>query len=91
MILNLADRKCGSILLYRNGDKMMAVDVQTSPAFRAGAPKVLFQGTYVASYDVAPDGKRFLMIKPPAISSTGQVTVVLNWFEELRRRVPAEK
>ena len=39
-------------------------------------------------WDVTPDGKRFLMIKPPAISSTGQVTVVLNWFEELRRRMP---
>jgi serine/threonine-protein kinase len=83
----------GRELFYRNGDKMMAVDVQTSPAFRAGTPKVLFQGNYVNSYDVAPDGKRFLMIKPPgaAQSPTDQVTLVLNWFEELRRRVPAEK
>jgi serine/threonine protein kinase/Tol biopolymer transport system component len=83
----------GRELFYRNGDKMMAVDVQTSPAFRAGTPKMLFQGNYVNSYDVAPDGKRFLMIKPPATaqSPTDQVTVVLNWFEELRRRVPAGK
>jgi Tol biopolymer transport system component/predicted Ser/Thr protein kinase len=81
----------GRELFYRNGDKMMAVDVQTSPAFRAGPPKMLFQGNYVNSYDVARDGKRFLMIKPPgaAQSPTDQVTVVLNWFEELRRRVPA--
>jgi len=72
---------------------MMAVDVQTSPAFRAGTPKVLFQGNYGSSYDVAADGKRFLMIKPPgaAQASTDQVTVVLNWFEELRRRVPVGK
>jgi Tol biopolymer transport system component len=83
----------GRELFYRNGDKMMAVDVQASPAFRAGTPKMLFQGNYANSYDVAPDGKRFLMIKPPAggQASTGQVTVVLNWFEELRRRVPAGK
>jgi serine/threonine-protein kinase len=83
----------GRELFYRNGDKMMAVDVQTSPAFRAGTPKVLFQGTYAGSYDVAPDGKRFLMIKPPAGAQapTDQVTMVLNWFEELRRRVPVAK
>jgi Tol biopolymer transport system component len=83
----------GRELFYRNGDKMMAVDVQTSPVFRAGTPKMLFQGNYAGSYDVAPDGKRFLMIKPPAGAQapTDQVTVVLNWFEELRRRVPAGK
>jgi hypothetical protein len=54
---------------------------------------MLFQGNYAGSYDVAPDGKRFLMIKPPAGAQapTDQVTVVLNWFEELRRRVPAGK
>jgi hypothetical protein len=38
-------------------------------------------------------GKRFLMVKPPAAQQGGmdQITVVLNWFEELRRRVPAGK
>jgi len=94
----------GRELFYRNGDKMMAVDVQTTPAFGAGAPKVLFEGRYFdgrsvetgaysASYDVSPDGKRFLMLKPPAAQNAGpgQLHVVVNWFEELRRRVPAER
>ena len=73
-------------LFYRNGDKMMAVDVQTGPAFRAEAPKALFTGagTYANSYDVAPDRKRFLMIKPAAAAQvpSDQLTVVLNWFAE---------
>ena len=83
----------GRELLYRSGDKMMSVDVQTSPEFRAGTPKILFEGTFGNSFDVTSDGKRFLMIKPPAISqrSADQVTVVLNWFDELRRRVPTTK
>ena len=94
----------GRELFYRNGDKMMAVDIQTTPAFRAGAPKLLFEGHYFegrafsmdqysVSYDVAPDGKRFLMLKPAAgqNAQSGQLHVVVNWFEELRRRVPAEK
>jgi hypothetical protein len=92
----------GRELFYRNGDKMMAVDIQTTPAFRAGAPKLLFEahyfegrgtGHFSASYDVEPDGKRFLMVKPAAEQNagSGQLHVVVNWYEELRRRVPAEK
>jgi Tol biopolymer transport system component len=94
----------GHELFYRNGDKMMAVDVQTTPAFRVSAPKLLFEGHYFegraivayggysATYDVSPDGKRFLMLKPAAQNAgSGQLHVVVNWYEELRRRVPAEK
>jgi hypothetical protein len=36
------------------------------------------------TYDVSPDGRRFLMIKPdPASSAT--IAVVQHWFEELSR------
>jgi Tol biopolymer transport system component len=52
----------GRELFYRNGNKMMAVDVQSGSTFRAGTPRLLFEGDYV-SYDVSPDGRRFLMIK----------------------------
>ncbi len=97
--------RTGRELFYRNGDKMMVVDVQTTPAFRAGAPKLLFEGRYFegrggfgtpggysANYDVSPDGKRFLMLKPETQNAgSGQLHVVVNWFEELRRRAPAEK
>jgi Tol biopolymer transport system component len=85
--------RSGHELFYRNGDKMMAVDVQTTPAFRVGAPRLLFELHYGAGYDVSPDGKRFLMLKPPAAQNVGpaQLHIVVNWFEELRRRVPVEK
>jgi hypothetical protein len=57
----------------------------------AGRPKVLFEGSY-RSYDVSADEQRFLMVKPPAAlqsPQTGdQVTIMFNWFEELRRRAP---
>ncbi|MEE8146412.1 MAG: hypothetical protein V3T24_02315, partial [Longimicrobiales bacterium] len=60
---------------------------------RAGIPRMLFEGTYVegggVQYDVAPDGQRFLMIKTGGETNEApQITVVLNWFEELRARVP---
>jgi serine/threonine-protein kinase len=88
----------GRDLFYRSGNKMMAVEVTTQPTFSAGKPKVLFEGQYLAvqagltgtAYDVSPDGQRFLMVKEtePSTSVT-QINVVLNWFEDLKRRVPA--
>ena len=48
----------------------MAVDVQTEPSFVSGNPKELFRGYYASrgglsgcTYDIAPDGQRFLVIK----------------------------
>ena len=44
------------------------------------------------SYDVAPDGQRFLMIKEGGgaedASAPASLIIVENWFEELRRLVP---
>jgi Tol biopolymer transport system component len=86
----------GRELFYRSGDKMMAVDIVTKPSFAAGNPRMLFEKPYVPApgttpnYDVSPDGQRFLMLKPSeqGQSAPTQINVVLNWFEELKRRVP---
>jgi serine/threonine-protein kinase len=85
--------RSGRELFYRDRNKMMVVDVETKPTFRAGRPRTLFEGSYCYfdfnSYDVAPDGTRFLMIKEDAAESgPAHVNVVLNWFEEVKRRVP---
>jgi eukaryotic-like serine/threonine-protein kinase len=76
-----------------------AVSVTTSPAFSALSPvKVLSAAYFVAqpiagrSYDVSPDGKRFLMIKDarPDTSATEfpAMVLVLNWLDELKGRLP---
>ena len=86
----------GRELFYRSGDKMMAVDITTQPSFSAGKPRMLFEGPYqptpvtTPNFDVSPDGQRFLMLKPSgsAEAAPTQINVVLNWFEELKRRVP---
>ena len=84
----------GKELFYRYGQKWMAVDVQTAPNFSAGKPRLLFEGPYMnvpyLSYDIARDGKRFLVIKPSdETSATTELRVVLNWFEELKRHIPS--
>jgi Tol biopolymer transport system component/predicted Ser/Thr protein kinase len=89
----------GRELFYRSGDKMMAVDIATQPGFAAGTPRMLFEGRYETApfpgtnYDVSPDGQRFLMLKPveQAQAAPTQINVVLNWFEELKQKVPTGK
>jgi eukaryotic-like serine/threonine-protein kinase len=91
----------GRELFYRSGDKMMAVEIARQPSLSAGRPKVLFAGQYQpspnpvpnANYDVSPDGQRFLMLKPSAQEQVAptQINVVLNWFEELKQKVPTGK
>jgi hypothetical protein len=42
-------------------------------------------------FDLAPDGRRFAVVRAEASEQKGptQVTFVLNFFDELRRRAPA--
>jgi eukaryotic-like serine/threonine-protein kinase len=83
----------GGELFYRVGDKMMAVDVATSPSFSFGKPHMLFEGSYLfggtegQQYDVSRDGRRFLMLKPQAdVRRVAPLNVIVNWFEDLRHR-----
>ena len=85
----------GQELFYRSADKTMVVDVRTRPAF--GSPSLLFEARYpvsptgVSGYDVFPDGRRFLrpqQLEPEQAAT--QVNVVINWFEDVKRRVPAK-
>ena len=84
----------GKELFYRDGYKMLAVDISTTPELKIiSQPHLLFEQRYaygsaqsIANYDVSADGQRFLMVKDE--SSSGRLNVVLNWFEELKARVP---
>ena len=80
----------GRELFYRDASKnrLMAVDIQISPVFRVGQAHALFALGNVP-WDVAPDGKRFLVVKEPeAAASEAKMQAVVNWFEELRQKAP---
>ncbi len=86
----------GRELFYRNGQKMMEVRITTQPAFNASRPRLLFEGYENAkgrdaNYDVSPDGKEFLMIRATGSAPPGQIHVVLNWFEGLKKVLTSEK
>jgi serine/threonine protein kinase/Tol biopolymer transport system component len=89
----------GRELFYRSSDKIMAVEITTQPSFSAGNPKVVVVGPYeptpatLSNYDVSHDAQGFLMLKPSEQdqSAPTQINVVLNWFEELKQKVPTGK
>jgi serine/threonine protein kinase/WD40 repeat protein len=93
----------GRELFYLSADSAMAVAVETKPTLSFATPKVLFRNTNISfsflgtSWDIHPDGKRFLMMKPlaptgatPAAAVPRKISIVLNWFEELKQRVPVK-
>jgi serine/threonine-protein kinase len=85
----------GRELFYRDfAGILLSVPVTRSPTFAAGPPqKVLENRSYVGSgrsltartYDVSPDGRRFLLLKAQSSDPTSLV-IVVNWTEELKRR-----
>jgi serine/threonine-protein kinase len=83
-------------LFYRWQNQVWAVDVQTGPSFSAGKPRLLFDkpgynaGEPIRDYDLSLDSQRFLMVKHEESKPTPvtEITLVLSWFEELKRLVP---
>jgi hypothetical protein len=75
----------------------MVVNVTTMPTFKAGIPRalpVLVRWTVpMRGYDVSADGRRFFTLretKATMVPSPTQMIVVLNWAEELKRRLPSK-
>jgi Tol biopolymer transport system component/tRNA A-37 threonylcarbamoyl transferase component Bud32 len=93
----------GRELFYQGQDFSIMVATYTTKgdSFAAGKArpwaetKIREQNALYWNLDLAPDGKRFVVAPRPEASG-GQkgsvhVTVLLNFFDELRRRVPAGK
>ena len=87
----------GHEVFYALGGRMMAVSVQTEPSFQSGRPVELFERRFTfdqfgnENYDIADDGQRFVMLPDTGQNTQGgggNVTLVTNWFDELKRLVP---
>jgi serine/threonine-protein kinase len=86
--------------LGREG-RMMVSQIRTSGEFSASAPRTILEPQRYAlesavnaivtarTYDISPDGRRFLMIESAeAPINAGGIVVVLNWADELKRVLP---
>src|SRR5262249_7935993 len=93
----------GKELFYIPGpSQFRKVSISTQPNFTFGNPEPAPNGSFIEygpfvprSYDITPDGKRFLGVVPISASENGapvpsQINVVLHWFTELQQRVPVK-
>ena len=81
----------GRTIYYWKGNQFLAATVQTDPTFGVTGDRVLFtaafrRSVWAAEYDVHPDGQRFVMLQNQGGVESG-ITVVVNWFTELRERL----
>jgi hypothetical protein len=86
-------------VFYLNGNRVMSVDLNTQSGLNSAKPRILFErtlssfaesGQWGHTYAVFPDGKRFLFVENAVRSEIRELRVVLNWFEELKARVPTK-
>lgn len=89
----------GKELFYRSVDSKIMVVTYTASgdSFRADKPQLWSPGQFTDAgsntynFDLHPDGKRFAVLKTPGTgqaAAINKVNIVLNWFDELKRRVP---
>jgi dipeptidyl aminopeptidase/acylaminoacyl peptidase len=85
-------RRDGKELFFLSPDKkLMTVSVKAGATFEFGEPTVLFQtrarealsSEEVFTYDVSPDGQRFLINESLQQANPPPVNIVLNWTSEL--------
>ena len=73
---------------------MTAVDVQTTPTVAFGEAVVLvpeiLHGLALKdrNFDITPTGELIIQVPDRTDLRSREVDVVLNWFEELKRRLP---
>ncbi len=88
----------GDEIFYRRGGNYYVVGVTTEPEFLASSPQQLF-GPFVMrnQFDVSADGQRLLIAlagdadQRTEDALTERIAVILNWFEDLKQRVPTRR
>jgi eukaryotic-like serine/threonine-protein kinase len=87
----------GRELFYRRSREVWSTAIAAGAAFTHSPPRLLFKADFLpadpfnAGLSLAPDGKRFLAVRPPPRERIDRLLVyVPDWIEEVRRP-PAKK
>jgi len=93
----------GKQLFYIWNDQVYVVDVRTETRFSVSKPYtvpitgIIQPPRSQRNYDITPDGKQFLVVLLASAQGEAnlrlpraQINVVVNWFEELKQRVPSK-
>ena len=79
-------RRDGKELYFIGPDNaLMAAETTLGSIASAGLARPLFHiAGGITGYDIQPDGERFLIVTPSAALPDNPITVVLNWWVELK-------
>jgi len=90
-------------LLYQLPSGFYSVEITTQPVFAFSKPAerqfrqaVTARPSDPRNFDVTPDGQRVIAVADAAVANRSDsspddvISVVLNWVEELKARVPAK-
>ena len=80
----------GRELYYRGNEKFLAAQIATQPVFSVVRRDTLFTDVFVrghstASYDISPDGKTFVLVRP--VAQAQHPIIVFGWLDDLRERM----
>jgi serine/threonine protein kinase/WD40 repeat protein len=83
----------GRELFYWADNRIMSVSVTTDGTLKIGNPVAIFDyeedyAGHRMTYDISPDGTWFVGMQRDPMAPPDEVEVVLNWFEELKHKVP---
>ena len=86
----------GRELFFQNGTRLMVADIAPGPAFKAGPPRVLYEGRFRGTvngntpWSVSSDGKRFLRVQQAQPDGPiDRIDIVLGWGDQLKRLAAA--
>jgi hypothetical protein len=78
----------GTEVYYRNANRLMAARIDRTTGIRVLSNRVViepFVPPLFDDYDVHPDGRTLVVARPAANTEGREVTMVVDWFTELRR------
>lgn len=79
----------GTRAYYRNGNRIMSVDISLDPQVQISDPQVFYSGFFEnvggRSFAIHPDGERALVIKSQNLASS--IRVISNWFAKVEKLI----
>jgi len=82
----------GTEVYYRNANRLMAARIDRTAGIRVLSHRVAiepFLPPLYDDYDVHPDGRMLVVARPATNTEGREVTIVVDWFTELRRLMSA--
>jgi Tol biopolymer transport system component len=80
-----------SEIYYRSANRLMAARIDKTEGIRVRSHRLViepFLPPLYDDYDVHPDGRTLVLVQPSSGTPVREVSMILNWPEELKRLAP---